>query len=309
MEAQEFWIPLMEKAYAKLHKSYEILNRGSVTEAMVDLTGMVADKYDLTTPELKSSLESGQFWKDLKKFMSMGYLVSCANVAKDEEGRPESGFGSKGILHNHIYSLMRMEHAVEFPPHPVGVGLHMIHLRNPWGQGQGEWVGAFADDDEAWDDNKGLKEHLKYEFNNSHNSWMKFDDWKANFNKVYVTKIFPTWKLYGTASEWKGNSAGGDYPWPGEIKKNTGSEEAKGEARVQLDTNDRWFNNPQFRLTVSKKTQVIISLMQEDFKVTGRPIIPVNFLVVRVKQKWNRLWEISREDIVHEAAPGGSLPN
>jgi hypothetical protein len=49
--------------------------------------------------------------------------------------------------------------------------------------------------------------------------------------------------------------------------------------------------------------------MQEDFKVTGRPIIPVNFLVVRVKQKWNRLWELSREDIVHEAAPGGSAPN
>jgi hypothetical protein len=59
---------------------------------------------------------------------------------------------------------------------------------------------------------------------------MKFDDWKANFNKVYVTKIFPTWKLYGTASEWKGNSAGGSYPWPGESKKNTSSEEAKGEA-------------------------------------------------------------------------------
>jgi len=44
----------MEKAYAKLHKSYEILNGGSVTEAMVDLTGMVADKYDLTTPEMKA---------------------------------------------------------------------------------------------------------------------------------------------------------------------------------------------------------------------------------------------------------------
>jgi len=76
----------MEKAYAKLHKSYEILNGGSVTEGMVDLTGMVADKYDLTTPEMKAQLESGQFWKDLKKFMSMGYLVSCTNVVKNEDG-------------------------------------------------------------------------------------------------------------------------------------------------------------------------------------------------------------------------------
>lgn len=73
-----------------------------------------------------------------------------------------------------------------------------------------------------------------------------------------------------------------------------------------MDTCDRWFNNPQFRLSVTKRTQVIISLMQEDFNISKRPIIPVNFLVVRVKSKRDRLWEIEREDIVLEAAPGGS---
>ena len=75
--------------------------------------------------------------------MSMGFLVSCVNVVKDEEGRPETGFGSKGLHYNHLYSIMRMEHAIDFPPVPVGVGLYMIQLRNPYGQGQGEWVGAF----------------------------------------------------------------------------------------------------------------------------------------------------------------------
>ena len=42
----------MEKAYAKLHKSYEILNGGSATEALVDLTGMVVEKYDLNSSEI-----------------------------------------------------------------------------------------------------------------------------------------------------------------------------------------------------------------------------------------------------------------
>ena len=32
----------------------------------------------------------------------------------------------------------------------------------------------------------------------------------------------------------------------------------------QLDTDDKWFNNPQYRIKVSKRTTVIISLMQED---------------------------------------------
>ena len=46
--------------------------------------------------------------------------------------------------------------------------------------------------------------------------------------------------------------------------------------------------------------------MQEDFNISKRPIIPVNFLVVRVKSKRDRLWEINKDDIVLEAAPGGS---
>jgi len=73
-----------------------------------------------------------------------------------------------------------------------------------------------------------------------------------------------------------------------------------------LDTNDKWFNNPQYRLTVTKKTNVIISLMQEDFNISKRPIIPVNFLVVRVKSRRDRLWEVVKDDVVLEAARGGS---
>lgn len=46
--------------------------------------------------------------------------------------------------------------------------------------------------------------------------------------------------------------------------------------------------------------------MQEDTRISGRCIIPVNFLVVRVKSKRDRLWEIDREMIELEAAPGGS---
>ena len=44
--------------------------------------------------------------------------------------------------------------------------------------------------------------------------------------------------------------------------------------------------------------------MQEDEKMSKRPYIPVNFLVVRVKSKRDRLWEINKNDIVLEAASG-----
>ena len=34
--------------------------------------------------------------------------------------------------------------------------------------------------------------------------------------------------------------------------------------------------------------------------------IPVNFMVVRVKSKRDRLWEVKKEDIVLEASKGSS---
>ena len=44
--------------------------------------------------------------------------------------------------------------------------------------------------------------------------------------------------------------------------------------------------------------------MQEDIAISGKPYIPVNFLVVRVKSKRDRLWEVDKDDIVYEAAKG-----
>lgn len=44
--------------------------------------------------------------------------------------------------------------------------------------------------------------------------------------------------------------------------------------------------------------------MQEDEKISKRPYIPVNFLVVRVKSRKERLWEINKNDIVLDAAQG-----
>ena len=38
--------------------------------------------------------------------------------------------------------------------------------------------------------------------------------------------------------------------------------------------------------------------MQEDIAISGKPYIPVNFLVVRVKSKRDRLWEVDKDDIV-----------
>lgn len=99
----------MEKAYAKLHGNYEKLNGGKMSEGMVDLTGGVSEKYNLTVPETAPLLENGQFWKMMKSYLKQGYLIGIANSQKNDKGEQEDGNGQNGILFNHAYGLLRME--------------------------------------------------------------------------------------------------------------------------------------------------------------------------------------------------------
>lgn len=283
----EVWVPLIEKAYAKMHGCYEALHGGSIVEAMVDLTGGVSEKILLEAQEVKEAMESGQLWKELRKYFQAGYLLGCSNSRKDEDGNQEEGAGNQGIQYNHAYGIMDIR---------VALGIQLIRIRNPWGYG--EWTGRYADEDEAWDDSKGLKDELNYQFEDDGTWWMRYDDWYHNYNRVYVCKVFPaTWQQFSITNKWEGNTAGGPYPPDVDRDEVTG-------VHTQLDTNDKWFNNPQFRLSVSKKTQVYISLMQEDEKISKKPYIPVNFIVVRVKSKKQRLWEVDKDDVVIEAAKG-----
>jgi hypothetical protein len=54
-DTNELWVPLVEKAYAKLHSCYEAIESGTETNAFLDLTGCPPDErlvYRFTTTEI-----------------------------------------------------------------------------------------------------------------------------------------------------------------------------------------------------------------------------------------------------------------
>jgi hypothetical protein len=201
-QESEFWVALLEKAYAKLHGNYEELNGGKMYEALVDLTGGITEKLRLKEllgeggqPAQQVALKAAELWRSLKQNYQSGYVMGCS--LSDKNSKME--MSPEGILFNHAYGILSVREIL---------GLKLIRVRNPWGRG--EWRGMFCDDDDNWDNYKGLREALGHELKNDGTFWMEFKDWYINFNKLYVAKIFSTaWQQYSIPCAWAKTTNGG----------------------------------------------------------------------------------------------------
>jgi hypothetical protein len=66
-EQNEFWSPLLEKAYAKLYGSYEALDGGQAVEAGVDFTGGIPEI--VHTDGARTKKEKKELFNDLSRAM------------------------------------------------------------------------------------------------------------------------------------------------------------------------------------------------------------------------------------------------
>ena len=94
----EFWSALMEKAYAKLHGSYESLKGGTTLEAMVDFTGGCTEMYDLAKPP-----------RDLFTIMLKAFQ-RCSLKGCSMEPNPNvyEARTDVGLIRGHAYSITKV---------------------------------------------------------------------------------------------------------------------------------------------------------------------------------------------------------
>uniref|UniRef100_A0A672NDC9 Calpain-3 n=1 Tax=Sinocyclocheilus grahami TaxID=75366 RepID=A0A672NDC9_SINGR len=220
-ERNEFWSALLEKAYAKLHGSYEALKGGNTAEGMEDFTGGVTEFY-----EMKEAPK--ELYKIMKKALERGSLMGCSidyYTIKQYNFYPQSlvpaRFATRtttGLVTGHAYSVT----AVEESQHKESK-VRLVRVRNPWGQV--EWNGPWSDNSKEWENlSKGEKEKLQHQNAEDGEFWMSFEDFKKNYTKIEICNMTPDaleddklhkWTVSVNEGHWvRGCSAGGCRNYP-----------------------------------------------------------------------------------------------
>ncbi|XP_075165551.1 calpain A isoform X3 [Haematobia irritans] len=251
-ERNEFWSALLEKAYAKLHGSYEALKGGSTCEAMEDFTGGVTEWYDLK--EAPHNLFS-----ILAKAAERNSMMGCSLEADPNVLEAET---PEGLIRGHAYSITKVCMIDIITPNRQGK-LPMVRLRNPWGN-EAEWNGPWSDSSPEW---RYIPDEQKHEiglnFDRDGEFWMSFQDFLKYFERVEICNLSPDsltesqqndgkrkWEMSMFEGEWTvGVTAGG--------------------CRNFLDT---FWHNPQYVITLEDpdeeddegKCTVIVALMQKN---------------------------------------------
>ncbi|KAK3244065.1 hypothetical protein CYMTET_46313 [Cymbomonas tetramitiformis] len=147
----QLWVPLIEKAFAKLHGCYEKIESGTVDEALTALTGWPCEELYLQRRTRSQGeveeVDMEMLWARILSSHNAGLLMcaSCGHV----EGVPEHAYEAAGLLSSHAYSILGV--------HSVGGGAHrLLRLRNPWGRF--EWRGDWSDQSSRW--TRQLKEEV-----------------------------------------------------------------------------------------------------------------------------------------------------
>ncbi|XP_068810176.1 calpain-10 isoform X3 [Struthio camelus] len=254
-----FWLPLLEKAYAKyvntvtggskgrLHGSYEQLWAGQVADAVVDLTGGIAERWTLKDPGRNMEKErTGMVLEKMvfRRLMNLKEqcVISCS-VLNSRQGASELG-------EFHAFIVIDMLNL----PKVSGKEIFLLRIRNPWGRRC--WKGPWCEGGQGWSQldpvaaSEMLSQIQEGEFwVDEEEFFREFDEITVSFpineegqlQSLYTEKVlFHSQNLFGS---WvRGQSAGG------------------------CRNNSSFPTNPKFWLRVCEKSEVCIALLQKHRK-------------------------------------------
>uniref|UniRef100_A0A3P8TKF7 Calpain catalytic domain-containing protein n=1 Tax=Amphiprion percula TaxID=161767 RepID=A0A3P8TKF7_AMPPE len=202
----EFWVPLMEKAYAKVCGTYADMSSGLPSEACKDFTGGVNMTYSLRREHTYG--HDDELWLQLSRATGCKSMVCCGTPPKG--GSNANTIGHTGLVDSHAYSVTGVTEC-------YGSTVRLVRLMNPWGKQ--EWQGEWSDKSDLWDrvrpeDREKCADREDGEF------WMKLEDFCYYFSMASISCENPNfldgdldvqWQCMIYDGKWvAGRSAGGN---------------------------------------------------------------------------------------------------
>lgn len=245
-----YWPGLLEKAYAKLHGSYEALKYGSLLDGLADLTGGITESIPIREDATSCS-------RLLHKLLDMTSIVTCA-VQPPNQVRSLTEKLANGIQTGVNYRIYAIDRVETFNNETV----QLIKLRNPLGLGT-EYIGPMSLDSPEWSEIPPAEyERLQAKFIDEE-FWMPYPEFIQTFTHLEVVHLDSdtsrdepslhsknTWQMRLYQGNWQRGVTGGG-------------------CRNNPDT---FHINPQLHLLLSELEEVVVSLNQHSImepKVIG----------------------------------------
>ena len=203
----EFWVQLLEKAWAKINLSYANTISGIPYEVFNCLSEAPCEKIS----HLRNNICF--VWNELIRAKREGFYITCNTkyLSKEQED-------SEGLISGHSYAIIDLfefnviykkgtiyESDYESNIFNCGINkkeenttkndnniLKIIKIYNPWAWF--EWKGKFNDnDEESWNKIPLLKKLVGYNNNEDGIFFMEFSDYYKKFHSTYILNYLKDW--------------------------------------------------------------------------------------------------------------------
>ena len=149
--ANAYWMCLFEKAYAKIFRTYTVLEMKGIMDFLVDFTGgwskltEFSNNKDMGFDENKKK----SLFEEIQRALEIKSLVGCMKYDKtkekedlDDDKNDEEGVEDEAIVPNCMYNILDARE---------DNGIKLIYLVNYWPKGK--WTSSYSVEDETWEAN------------------------------------------------------------------------------------------------------------------------------------------------------------
>jgi calpain-15 len=180
-KSKEIWVPIIEKAFAKLYGSYYSIVAGLEGDAFRTLTGAPMEYFYHDSHPKETRYEA--VWSFITAGLQNRFLLTTSSRVESSNTK-QSVFG---VLSNHSYAILDAEELIiGIDEKQQEIKVRLVKIRNPWGRQ--DYKGAWSDVCRNW--TPEIRKLLNYDPKPDDGIfWISIEDFSYHFVRVCCCKI------------------------------------------------------------------------------------------------------------------------